>query len=313
MDLYSEIIKQNPNALSKAITLAESNLESDQIVSQNLISKFEKNNNSIRIGVTGIPGVGKSTFIEKFGQTFLNQKKKVAILAIDPSSEKSQGSILGDKSRMNELSANRNVFIRPSSNSGDLGGVANKTKDCILLCEAAGFDIIIIETVGVGQSETTVSKLVDIMLLLTITGAGDQLQGIKRGIIELAHLIIVTKDDGDNKIKAKEAVLEFKNTTSINAPIDDYWIPKVVKCSALENIGIIEINELTNQFVSNAKSDDYFGNKRINQEKFWIRKIIKEEIGNRKFKLLVSENRLYKIEKEVINSKKNIYQIIKSL
>jgi LAO/AO transport system kinase len=313
MDLYSEIIKQNPNALSKAITLAESNLESDQIVSQNLISKFEKNNNSIRIGVTGIPGVGKSTFIEKFGQTFLDQKKKVAILAIDPSSEKSQGSILGDKSRMNELSANKNVFIRPSSNSGDLGGVANKTKDCILLCEAAGFDIIIIETVGVGQSETTVSKLVDIMLLLTITGAGDQLQGIKRGIIELAHLIIVTKDDGDNKIKAKEAVLEFKNTTSINTPIDDYWIPKVVKCSALENIGIIEINELTNQFVSNAKSDDYFGNKRINQEKFWIRKIIKEEIGNRKFKLLVSENRLYKIEKEVINYKKNIYQIIKSL
>ena len=313
MDLYSEIIKQNPNALSKAITLAESNLESDQIVSQNLISKFEKNKNSIRIGVTGIPGVGKSTFIEKFGQTFLDQKKKVAILAIDPSSEKSQGSILGDKSRMNELSANKNVFIRPSSNSGDLGGVANKTKDCILLCEAAGFDIIIIETVGVGQSETTVSKLVDIMLLLTITGAGDQLQGIKRGIIELAHLIIVTKDDGDNKIKAKEAVLEFKNTTSINAPIDDYWIPKVVKCSALENIGIIEINELTNQFVSNAKSDDYFGNKRINQEKFWIRKIIKEEIGNRKFKLLVSENRLYKIEKEVINYKKNIFQIIKSL
>ena len=220
MDLYSEIIKQNPNALSKAITLAESNLESDQIVSQNLISKFEKNNNSIRIGITGIPGVGKSTFIEKFGQTFLDQNKKVAILAIDPSSEKSQGSILGDKSRMNELSANKNVFIRPSSNSGDLGGVANKTKDCILLCEAAGFDIIIIETVGVGQSETTVSKLVDIMLLLTITGAGDQLQGIKRGIIELAHLIIVTKDDGDNKIKAKEAVLEFKNTTSINAPID---------------------------------------------------------------------------------------------
>ena len=313
MDLYSEIIKQNPNALSKAITLAESNLESDQITSQNLISKFEKNNNSIRIGVTGIPGVGKSTFIEKFGQTFLDQNKKVAILAIDHSSEKSQGSILGDKSRMNELSAKKNVFIRPSSNSGDLGGVANKTKDCILLCEAAGFDIIIIETVGVGQSETSVSKLVDIMLLLTITGAGDQLQGIKRGIIELAHLIIVTKDDGDNKIKAKEAVLEFKNTTSINAPIDDYWIPKVVKCSALENIGIIEINELTNQFVSNAKSDDYFGNKRINQEKFWIRKIIKEEIGNRKFKILDSENRLYKIEKEVIDDKKNIYEIIKSL
>jgi LAO/AO transport system kinase len=151
------------------------------------------------------------------------------------------------------------------------------------------------------------------MLLLTITGAGDQLQGIKRGIIELAHLIIVTKDDGDNKIKAKEAVLEFKNTTSINAPIDDYWMPKVVKCSALENTGIIEINELTNQFISNAKSDDYFVNKRINQEKFWIHKIIKEEIGNRKFKILDSENRLYKIEKEVINDKKNIYQIIKSL
>ena len=313
MDLYSEIIKQNPNALSKAITLAESKLESDQIVSQNLISKFEKNNNSIRIGITGIPGVGKSTFIEKFGQTFLDQKKKVAILAIDPSSEKSQGSILGDKSRMNELSANKNVFIRPSSNSGDLGGVSNKTKDCILLCEAAGFDIVMIETVGVGQSETTVSKLVDIMLLLTITGAGDQLQGIKRGIIELAHIIIVTKDDGDNKIKTKEAVLEFKNTTSINAPIDDYWIPKVVKCSALENKGVIEINKLTNQFISNAKSDNYFGDKRMHQEKFWIHKIIKEEIGNRKFKMLVSENRLYKIEKKVINCKKNINQIIKSL
>ena len=219
MDLFLEINKKNNNALSKAITLAESTLLEDQKLSYNLISKFPKKNNSIRIGITGIPGVGKSSFIEKFGQTFLKEGKSVAVLAIDPSSEKTKGSILGDKSRMETLSADKNTFIRPSSNNGALGGVSNKTRESILLCEATGYDIIIIETVGVGQSETMVSQLVDIMVLLTITGAGDQLQAIKRGIIELAHLIVITKDDEDNKVKAKQTLIELKNIILIKGNI----------------------------------------------------------------------------------------------
>ena len=313
MDLFIELNKRNNRALSKAITLAESSLEKDQILSNELISKFPKKNDSIRIGITGIPGVGKSSFIEKFGQKFIDQGKKVAVLAIDPSSEKSQGSILGDKSRMENLAKNKNAFIRPSANKGILGGVSNKTRDSILLCEAAGYDVIIVETVGVGQSETTVSKLVDIMLLLTITGAGDQLQAIKRGIIELSHLIIVTKDDGENKNNAKQTLIELKNILSIKPPIDGYWVPKVLKCSSEQNTGINEINIIVNQFIQKAKHESLFNSKRKKQEIFWIEKTIKEEIGNIKFQKLKKSKQLRQIVDSISTSKKTLIEVLNNI
>jgi|TARA_B110000263_G_scaffold49058_1_gene40903 LAO/AO transport system kinase len=314
MDLYSEIIKGNINALSKAITLVESTLETDQEKSQELISKcIKKEYNSVRIGVTGIPGVGKSSFIEKFGEKFIKENKKVAVLAIDPSSEKTRGSILGDKSRMQSLSNNHNVFIRPSSNSGTLGGVSNKTKDSIILCETAGFEIIIIETVGVGQSETLVSKLVDIMLLLSITGAGDRLQGIKRGIIELSHLIIITKDDGGNRNRVKETILDFKSTLALNTNIDNQWIQKALSCSAQEDTGILEIHKNIDQCIRQSKSTNFFNIKREEQNIFWIHKILREEIGNRKYNNLKENNLIVKIENKIIKDNINIYKIIRNI
>tara|TARA_B110000438_G_scaffold162143_1_gene155396 strand:+ start:1242 stop:2186 length:945 start_codon:yes stop_codon:yes gene_type:complete len=314
MDLYSEIIKGNINALSKAITLVESTLETDQEKSQELISKcIKKEYHSVRIGVTGIPGVGKSSFIEKFGEKFIKENKKVAVLAIDPSSEKTRGSILGDKSRMQSLSNNHNVFIRPSSNSGTLGGVSNKTKDSIILCETAGFEIIIIETVGVGQSETLVSKLVDIMLLLSITGAGDRLQGIKRGIIELSHLIIITKDDGENRNRVKETILDFKSTLALNTNMDNQWIQKALSCSAQENTGILEIHKNIDKCIRQSKSTNFFNIKREEQNIFWIHKILREEIGNRKFNNLRENNLIVKIENKIIKNNINIYKIIKDI
>ena len=314
MDLYSEIIKGNINALSKAITLVESTLETDQEKSQELISKcIKKEYNSVRIGVTGIPGVGKSSFIEKFGEKFIKENKKVAVLAIDPSSEKTRGSILGDKSRMQSLSNNHNVFIRPSSNSGTLGGVSNKTKDSIILCETAGFEIIIIETVGVGQSETLVSKLVDIMLLLSITGAGDRLQGIKRGIIELSHLIIITKDDGENRNRVKETILDFKSTLALNTNMDNQWIQKALSCSAQENTGILEIHKNIDQCIRQSKSTNFFNIKREEQNIFWIHKILREEIGNRKYNNLRENNLIVKIENKIIKDNINIYKIIRDI
>lgn len=314
MDLYSEIIKGNINALSKAITLVESTLETDKEKSQELISKcIKKEYNSVRIGVTGIPGVGKSSFIEKFGEKFIKENKKVAVLAIDPSSEKTRGSILGDKSRMQSLSNNHNVFIRPSSNSGTLGGVPNRTKDSIILCETAGFEIIIIETVGVGQSETLVSKLVDIMLLLSITGAGDRLQGIKRGIIELSHLIIITKDDGENRNRVKETILDFKSTLALNTNMDNQWIQKALSCSAQENTGILEIHKNIDKCIRQSKSTNFFNIKREEQNIFWIHKILREEIGNRKFNNLRENNLIVKIENKIIKNNINIYKIIKDI
>ena len=313
MDLFSEINKRNNNALSKAITLAESTLLEDQKLCSNLISKFPKKNNSIRIGITGIPGVGKSSFIEKFGQTFLKEGKSVAVLAIDPSSETTKGSILGDKSRMETLSAQKNAFIRPSANNGVLGGVSNKTRESILLCEAAGYDIIIIETVGVGQSETVVSQLVDIMVLLTITGAGDQLQAIKRGVIELAHIIVITKDDGDNKIKAKQTLTELKNIISINSSVAKHWIPKIVKCSAQENSGISDINLIIKQFIQSSKKDKGFLNKRKEQEIYWIKKTIKEEIGNKKYKEIEDNKKLNEILNNIISKKKSLFDVINNI
>lgn len=313
MDLLEEILKGNKVALAKGITLLESSLESDSISALNLISKCsEYSENSIRIGITGVPGVGKSTFIETFGK-FLTQKgHKVAVLAIDPTSEKTHGSILGDKSRMHQLSVDENAFIRPSPSSGTLGGVASKTKDSIVLCEAAGFDIILIETVGVGQSETTVNNICDFFLLLMLAGAGDELQGIKRGIMELADLLVISKADGDNTQKSENAKLDYQRALHLFPAMENGWTPKVSVCSSLENTGINKIWETITTHNSQMKSSVWKSENRKRQNIFWLHHTIKEELGNKKYNSLISEGKLENLEKE-LSAGKTIHQIIEEL
>ncbi|HZJ37348.1 MAG TPA: methylmalonyl Co-A mutase-associated GTPase MeaB, partial [Gillisia sp.] len=228
-----------------------------------------------------VPGVGKSTFIEAFGSYLVKQGKKVAVLAVDPTSTISRGSILGDKTRMENLVTEENAFIRPSPSGESLGGVARKTRESIILCEAAGFDIILIETVGVGQSETTVHSMTDFFLLLKLAGAGDELQGIKRGIIEMADAIVINKADGENLKSAKMARLEFKRALHLYPPKPSDWQPKVLLCSALDQTGISEIWELIREYQSAVKKNDYFNKNRREQNKFWLIQTIDEHLKNR--------------------------------
>ena len=313
MNLAEEIINGNITALGQGITLVESTLPKHEKEAQNLISKcLPKSGNSIRIGITGVPGVGKSTFIESFGKLLTSQGKRVAVLAIDPTSEKTHGSILGDKSRMHELSNDKNAFIRPSPNSTTLGGIANKTRESIILCEAAGFDIILIETVGVGQSETTVNNLVDFFLLLMLAGAGDELQGIKRGIMELADTLVITKSDGDNIQKAKNAALEYKRAIHLFPPMNNEWIPQVSTCSALENTGITEIHETIQKFDRQMTSNGWKTDNRKNQNNYWLHHSIKEELGNKRYKSLIATKEINTLE-EGLTKGKTIYQILSNL
>ena len=304
MDLAKEIINGNITALAKGITLIESKLAKDEKEAQNLLSEcIPKSGKSIRIGITGIPGVGKSTFIETFGKLLTSKEKKVAVLAIDPTSTKTKGSILGDKSRMPKLSVDKNAFIRPSPSGGTLGGVADKTREIIVLCEAAGFEIILIETVGVGQSETTVSNLVDFFLLLILSGAGDELQGIKRGIMELADMLVITKADGDNYKKAKNSATEYKRALELFPPMQNGWKPQVNTCSALEKNGIIEILEIINKFNSQMLNSNWKIKNRNNQKKYWLRHKIKEEFGNKKYTFLLTSGKLKLLEEELLKGK----------
>ncbi|MEC9209862.1 MAG: methylmalonyl Co-A mutase-associated GTPase MeaB [Bacteroidota bacterium] len=313
MNLAQEIIKGNITALGQGITLVESTLPKHEKQAQKLLADcFPKSRNSIRIGITGIPGVGKSTFIETFGKLLTSQGKKVAVLAIDPTSERTQGSILGDKSRMQELSTDKNAFIRPSPSSGTLGGIANKTRESIMLCEAAGFEIILIETVGVGQSETTVNNVVDFFLLLILAGAGDELQGIKRGIMELADALVITKADGDNAQKAKNAALEYKKALHLFPAMENGWISQVSTCSALENTGITEILKTINKFDSQMITSGWKMENRKNQNNYWLHLKVKKELGNKKYNLLLAQGKLKRLEKELVKGK-TIYQLFKSL
>lgn len=299
MDLFKEILKGNKVALAKGITLLESSLETDIISSQELISDcLPHSGDSIRIGITGVPGVGKSTFIETFGK-ILTEGKKVAVLAIDPTSEKTHGSILGDKSRMNKLAVDENAFIRPSPSSGTLGGVSSKTRDSIILCEAAGFDIILIETVGVGQSETTVNTICDFFLLLMLAGAGDELQGIKRGIMELADMVVITKSDGDNLQKANNAKQEYQMALHLFPASENGWTPKVSVCSALEDTGIKDIWETISTYNQQMISNNYKDENRKKQDVYWLHHIIKEDLGNKKYNSLILEGKLDQVETEL--------------
>ena len=310
MTLYNQIIDGNITALSKGITLIESTLLEDEKHARKLIADcLHKSGNSIRIGITGVPGVGKSTFIEIFGKLLTSKGKKVAVLAVDPTSERTHGSILGDKSRMHELSTDKNAFIRPSPNNGTLGGVANKTRDSIILCEAAGFEIILIETVGVGQSETAVNNLVDFFLLLMLSGAGDELQGIKRGIMELADALIITKADGNNIQNSKNACLEYKRALHLFPELPNGWTPQVGTCSAIENKGIIEIYNIIKKFNSQMLANRWKKDNRETQKIYWLHQTIKEELGTKKYKSLIETNQIKQLEKE-IKIGKDIYQIL---
>ena len=276
------IQKGDISYLSRAITLIEStHIKHQEQASEILQACLPLANNSIRIGITGVPGVGKSTFIEALGNYLIDQGKKVAVLAVDPSSSINKGSIMGDKTRMEELVKQINAYIRPSPSGDSLGGVARKTREAIILCEAAGFDTIIVETVGVGQSETAVHSMVDFFVLLKLSGAGDELQGIKRGIMEMADAIVINKADGTNLKKAKLAKVEFERALHLYPPKVSQWQPKVTTCSAIENKGIIEVWDTILSFIELTKSNNYFQQKRDEQNKYWVIDTINQEFKNK--------------------------------
>lgn len=273
------ILEGNITILSQAVTLVESAKHEHQQIAQEIIERcLPHAGKSVRIGITGVPGAGKSTSIDSFGMHLIKEGRKLAVLAIDPSSERSKGSILGDKTRMEALSREKNVFIRPSPAAGSLGGVARKTRETIVLCEAAGFDTIFVETVGVGQSETAVHSMVDFFLLIQLAGTGDELQGIKRGIMEMADGIIINKADGDNIEKANLAASQFKNALHLFPPADSGWFPKVLTYSGYYGIGIKEIWDMVAEYMSFTKGNGFFDFKRNEQAKFWMYESINETL-----------------------------------
>ncbi|MDZ4846870.1 MAG: methylmalonyl Co-A mutase-associated GTPase MeaB [Chitinophagales bacterium] len=274
--LSSSLLSGDRIALAKAITLIESSSSKHQKEAQQILDEIlPQTGNSIRIGITGVPGVGKSTFIEALGNYLIKEKnKKIAVLAIDPTSTVSKGSILGDKTRMENLARNENAFIRPSPSTGTLGGVASQTREAILLCEAAGYDIIFIETVGVGQSETAVHSMIDFMLLLLLPGAGDELQGMKRGIVELADLLAINKADGDNLPKVKMAKADYKQALHLFPASENGWKPDVVACSSLTGSGIPEIWKQIEAFEKLTKANSFFAKRRREQRKYWLKELL---------------------------------------
>jgi LAO/AO transport system kinase len=279
------ILSQNRFVLSRAITLVESELVSDNLLASTLIEALLPfTGKSIRIGITGVPGVGKSTFIEAFGSLITGLGKKLAVLAIDPTSQRTGGSIMGDKTRMETLGRNPLAFIRPSPAGSSLGGVSRKSRESMLLCEAAGFEVILIETVGVGQSETAVNNMVDFFLLLMLAGAGDELQGIKKGIMEIADAVVITKSDGDNKDKAQLAQAEYTSALHLFPPSSSDWYPKVLTCSAVENKGLEKIWELIMDFQQLLTTNGQFSKKREDQNIAWMYEVIKQELESQFYK-----------------------------
>lgn len=267
--------------LSKAITLVESKLTADNELAEDVLGKaLPYTGNSVRIGITGVPGAGKSTFIESFGKCLTSTGKRVAVLTIDPSSQKTKGSILGDKTRMEELANDPNAYVRPSPSGATLGGVHSRTRETMLLCEASGFNVIIIETVGVGQSETSVKGIVDFFLLLMLSGAGDELQGIKRGIMEMADLIAINKTDGDNIKRSQLAQQEYRNALHMFPSNENGWYPKVVTCSARNNIGIRETWEIICKHEEVMKANGFFKINRQQQNLQWMHDVIRDHLQN---------------------------------
>ncbi len=283
IDAYEAgVLKSERSILARAITLVESSHTDDQRLAQELLIRLMRRpQETLRIGITGVPGVGKSTFIDSFGSNLTAQGRKVAVLAVDPTSSRSGGSILGDKTRMARLATDPNAYVRPSPTSGVLGGVARKTRETIALCEAAGFDVIIVETVGVGQSETVVANMVDFFLVLMLPGAGDELQGIKKGVLEIADMIAVNKSDGENKARAMAASGEYRAALHILSPQSALWSPPVVMCSGLTNEGLDKIWDEILRYRDAMVAGKEFDGKRQQQAITWMNELLEERILQR--------------------------------
>jgi len=276
------VLKQERRIVSKTITLIESSLAAHQKLARKIIdSLLPHTGTAVRFGITGVPGVGKSTFIESIGTTLVKDGHRVAVLAVDPSSSRSGGSVMADKTRMERLAAEQNAFIRPSPSGGALGGVARKTRETMLICEAAGYDVIIVETVGVGQSESTVASMVDFFLVLMLAGAGDELQGIKKGILELADTIAITKADGDNVAKARKAARTYENALHFLRPASPVWIPPVLTCSAVDMTGIREIWQTVLSHRNKLSDSGELEQRRRQQALDWMWSLIEEGLKYR--------------------------------
>jgi LAO/AO transport system kinase len=303
-EYVESILRGDRVVLSQAITLIESTKTVHQNLAQQIIEQcLPHAGKSVRIGITGTPGVGKSTFIEAFGTHITEGGRQVAVLAIDPSSQMSRGSILGDKTRMLHLSTNERAFIRPSPAGDSLGGVARKTRESIVLCEAAGFDVIIVETVGVGQSETAVHSMTDFFLLLLLPGAGDELQGIKRGIVEMADLIAVNKADGDREKMAKQARAFYNNALHLLPMKESRWTPQALTCSAVSKLGIPDIWNLVNEYQQFTKGNKFFYEHRKAQSRYWLTESIESALHNLFYKDPSVSASFSNIEQAVLDGK----------
>lgn len=299
--------------LGKALSLAESSLPEDYKQTAQLLATHNKANDTIRIGITGVPGVGKSTFIEAFGKYITSLNKKIAVLTIDPSSQFTKGSILGDKTRMDELSKNPMAFIRPSASGNTLGGTTGRTRECILLCEAAGYEVIIVETVGVGQSETGVKNLVDFFLLLMLAGAGDELQGIKKGIMEMADALVITKADGDNVKRAKTAQADYQHALNLFTDTASGWKSKVMTSSAHENKGIKEIWEEILNFKDHTVHSGRFDQQRKEQRITAFRESFDRLLRNELNQSPAIQKKSATLEKEVADQKISTHEAARQL
>ncbi len=298
------ILNGDITLLSKAVTLVESASAKHQKIAQEIIKQcLPYSGKSVRIGITGVPGVGKSTFIEALGKYLTGKGEKLAVLAIDPSSERTKGSILGDKTRMEDLAGDNNAYIRPSPSAGSLGGVARKTRETIILCEAAGFSHIFIETVGVGQSETAVHSMTDFFLLLMLAGAGDELQGIKRGIMEMADLIAINKADGNNLEKAQMARVQYKNALHLFPQKESGWDPNVLTCSAYNKTGVDEIWAQIEKYKNETIDNGYFYRKRNEQSIYWMHETIEEHLKRDFYDHPEIKGRLKDMENDVLSDK----------
>jgi LAO/AO transport system kinase len=313
-DYFDGIKGGDTTTLSRAITLVESKKEEHKKIAREVLKKIMPlTGKAKRIGISGTPGVGKSTFIESFGNYLIDELGlKVAVLAVDPTSYKSGGSILGDKTRMNKLSINPKSFIRPTPSGLNLGGVASKTRESLLLCEAAGFDVVIVETVGVGQSEITVSKLVDFFLVLMQPGAGDDLQGIKRGILELADLVAINKADGDKLLLARLAKGEYESALHILRS-SDFWVPPVTLCSALKSEGIEDIWKIILDFYSKMSAEDRIETKRDDQVLKWLKELFFEKVNSKILSEPEFENNLNSLHQNVLKNKLSVIEASESL
>lgn len=300
-ELVEGILKGDITMLSRAVTLVESLVPEHQTMAQEVIEKcLPYSGNSRRIGITGVPGAGKSTSIDVFGLHVLKGGGKLAVLAIDPSSERTKGSILGDKTRMEKLSVHPDAFIRPSPSAGSLGGVARKTRETIVLCEAAGFNNVFVETVGVGQSETAVHSMVDFFLLIQLAGTGDELQGIKRGIMEMADGIVINKADGDNVHRAQLAQAQFKSALQLFPPTASGWKPEVLTYSGYYELGIPEVWEMIDRYFDYVKGNGYFFRRRQEQARYWMYESINEQLRDHFYRNPEIETVLPNLEREVL-------------